>query len=251
MAKKDYFSHDFYARTHLRDVRKDFGMEGCGIYWCIVEILHEQGGSIKETDIAPIAYDLRCDVEKVDAILRNYGMFQIKKGKISSTRVIENLNKREEISRKRREAAETRWGAEGEELPELELDEDDAVPKEEHEEAKKFYIAALQRAFDDWSEDKSDRQIFGHNIWDYHSLFKSIIEEVKTKDYVVIRRKNVPVYHFLRIIQRHISKNGRIENLDTMVKDVEKRYMQGKIKNKTNYMIAALYNTALITQEIQ
>ena len=54
MAKKDYFSHDYHSRDHLRDVRKDFGLEGYGLYWCIVEILHEQGGSIKETDIAPM-----------------------------------------------------------------------------------------------------------------------------------------------------------------------------------------------------
>ena len=36
MAKKDYFSHDYHSRDHLRDVRKDFGLAGYGLYWCIV-----------------------------------------------------------------------------------------------------------------------------------------------------------------------------------------------------------------------
>jgi hypothetical protein len=40
--------------------------------------------------------------------------------------------------------------------------------------------------------------------------------------------------------------HSSIQNLDTAVRDVEKRYAQGKIKNKTNYMIAALYNAALM-----
>ena len=91
MARQDYFSHDYHARDHLRDVRKDFGLEGYGLYWCIVEILHEQGGSIKETDIAPIAYDLRADEDMLKAILYNYGMFQVKKGYVYSERVIDNL----------------------------------------------------------------------------------------------------------------------------------------------------------------
>ena len=52
---KEYFPHDFAARLSLRDVRKDFGMVGVGVYWCIVEILHEEGGYIKENDLAGIA----------------------------------------------------------------------------------------------------------------------------------------------------------------------------------------------------
>ena len=126
MARKDYFSHDYHAREHLRDVRKDWGLAGYGFYWCIVEILHENGGYIKEGDVESIAYDLRVEPEMARAVLYNYGMFQIKKGRICSTRVLENLQKREEISQKRREAAEQRWERpDDSEIPELVISEED------------------------------------------------------------------------------------------------------------------------------
>ena len=63
---------------------------------------------------------------------------------------------------------------------------------------------------------------------------------------MIINRKNVRVWKFLEMIARHIKKNGSIANLDMAVRDVEKRYIAGKVKNKTNYLIAALYNAAVL-----
>ena len=246
MAKKDYFSHDYHSRDHLRDVRKDFGLEGYGLYWCIVEILHEQGGSIKETDIAPIAYDLRADEDMLKAILYNYGMFQVKKGCVYSERVIDNLKKREEISEKRKQAAESRWqGDDNKPIPEIQLDKEDTP--DDPEQAKQFYIDSIEIAFEDFIEKTDiDEILDGHTICDYRLLFKAIVEELRDKDYVAINRKNIPVFRVLQVIGWHIKARGSIQNLDTAVRDVEKRYAQGKIKNKTNYMIAALYNAALM-----
>ncbi len=59
MAEKQYFPHDYGARAKLADMRIDFGLEGVGFYWCLVEYLHEEGGSIKESRIKGIAYELR------------------------------------------------------------------------------------------------------------------------------------------------------------------------------------------------
>ena len=106
---KEYFPHDFAARLSLRDVRKDFGMVGVGVYWCIVEILHEEGGYIKENDLAGIAYDLQVELDLCQAITHNYDLFAVKKGKIFSERVLRNLNKRQEISLARSKAATSRW----------------------------------------------------------------------------------------------------------------------------------------------
>ena len=245
MAKKDYFSHDYHSRDHLRDVRKDFGLEGYGLYWCIVEILHEQGGSIKETDIAPIAYDLRADEDMLKAILYNSGMFQVKKGCVYSERVIDNLKKREEISEKRKQAAESRWqGDDNKPIPEMVLDEEDTP--DDPDEAKRFYIENVEFQFNRFLEESTLEELNGHNIYDYRPLFKAVVEELREKDYVAINRKNIPVFRVLQVILHHIKVHGSIQNLDTAVRDVEKRYAQGKIKNKTNYMIAALYNAALM-----
>ena len=180
------------------------------------------------------------------AILYNYGMFQVKKGYVYSERVIDNLKKREEISEKRKQAAETRWqGDEGKPIPEMVLDKDDEV--DDPDEAKQFYIEAMERMFETFMEENDIDDILGkHNVYDYRPLFKAVVEELRDKDYVAINRKNIPVYRVLQVINRHIKVHGSIQNLDNAVRDVEKRHTQGKIKNKTNYMIAALYNAALM-----
>ena len=89
----EYFPHDYGARLSLRAVRKDYGLQGVGFYWCFVEILHEEDGYIKESDIVNIAYDLQVDAEMCEAIIRNYDLFTIKKGKIFSDRVLRNIHR--------------------------------------------------------------------------------------------------------------------------------------------------------------
>lgn len=247
---KEYFPHDYSARSSLREVRKDFGLEGIGFYWCFVEMLHEEGGYIKETELESVAFDLRADTKLVESVVKNYGLFIVKKGKITSNRVLRNLKKRAEISEVRKAAAESRWnGCESEEITatppeEIELREEDQVPDKEA--AKRFYINAIERSFQKWLDDATLSDLEEHNVYDYKALFDNIIDEVKTKDFVIINRQNVPVYRFLQVLGKHIKQNGEIRNLDQAIKDVEHRYLQGKVKNKTNYLIAALYNAALV-----
>ena len=70
----EYFPHDYGARLSLRGVRKDYGLEGLGFYWCFVEILHEEGGYVKESDIENIAYDLQIKPEICEGVIRNYDL---------------------------------------------------------------------------------------------------------------------------------------------------------------------------------
>ena len=132
---KEYFPHDYGARLSLRGIRKDFGLEGLGFYWCFVEILHEEGGFVKESDIENIAYDLQARADMCEAIIRNYDLFVIKKGRIYSERVLKNIKKRAEISEARKNAADARWRnnePETQETPLSTLDEvkeDDSQPK--------------------------------------------------------------------------------------------------------------------------
>ncbi|MCM1233841.1 MAG: DUF4373 domain-containing protein [Ruminococcus flavefaciens] len=264
MREKNYFSHDYHSRDHLRDVRKDWGLAGYGFYWCLVEILHEQGGFIKETELESIAYDLRAEENMAHDIVYKYGMFQVKKGKIYSSRVIENLQKREELSKKRTAAAESRWGKEHESEPPAPADDDtqempaifyhafnpdipeDITDEERRELVKQYYIEQIERRFNEYLESLDLDELSQRNIYDYKNLFDTIINEVKTKQYVVINRKQIPVWQYLQVLGSHIKKNGTIANLDQAVRDVEKRYTEGKVKNKANYLIAALYNAAVL-----
>ena len=244
MARKDYFSHDYHAREHLRDVRKDWGLAGYGFYWCIVEILHENGGYIKESDVESIAYDLRVESDMAKAVLYNYGMFQIKKGRICSNRVLENLQKREEISQKRREAAEQRWERpDDSEIPELVISEEDygKLTPAEMRKHREFYADNTEKRFNEWLEKTKLDDLFDHTVYDYRSLFATIVQEVRNKDYLYINGQKVPTYYYLYKIQFLIKDD--ITNLDKAIRDVERRYQQGKVKNKLQYMIAALFNS--------
>lgn len=112
MENKNYFQHDYRSRldTKLMKVRMKHNMQGIGVYWCLVEMLHEENGQIN-TDVDTIAYELRVDVQVVKDVIDL--CFTYDDNKIISERVIKNLEyrkqKREEKSKKGKEAAQKRW----------------------------------------------------------------------------------------------------------------------------------------------
>lgn len=253
MREKNYFSHDYHSRDHLRDVRKDWGLAGYGFYWCFVEILHEQGGYIKESELESIAFDLRAEEKMAHDVVYKYGMFQVKKGRICSSRVIENLQKREELSKKRTAAAETRWGGEKpseDSLPILEVTDKSLVPPDgEEQQSANWYADNFSKMLNRWIEEQDDLlgvTIGNITILDYQKMFEAIISEVRNKPYVVINKQRVPTYYFLYLLCSHIKRNNDFDNLNKAISDVEKRYQSGKVKNKMQYMISALYNAAIL-----
>ena len=76
-----YFSHDSNARNdqRLMKVRMQYGMEGYGVYFGIIEILREQKDyTLTFDDIDSISFDLRVDKQKIEDIVENYDLFEIK-----------------------------------------------------------------------------------------------------------------------------------------------------------------------------
>lgn len=92
---KNYLQHDFNSRNtplHLQ-IRRNHGMEGLGIYWCIIEQLYECGGYMpKDYDL--LAYDLRTDAIKVADIVMI--AFQTTDTEIYSEEVLNKLIQRQE-----------------------------------------------------------------------------------------------------------------------------------------------------------
>lgn len=112
MASREYFSHDYHARTDPKMVRliMEYGMEGVGIYWCIVEMLYESGGYIDLSECERIAFELRTDSERIAAIVHT-NLFCIAGEKFYSETALNRLEKREEKSRKATTSAQSRWGS--------------------------------------------------------------------------------------------------------------------------------------------
>jgi len=110
MKESSYFSHDFNARSDRKLIKLQLkhGMIGIGIYWCIVEMLHEEAGYLqKEYD--RIAFELRTDESVIQSIIEDFELFIIDDTQFYSESCLERIQKRMDISDKARENVNKRW----------------------------------------------------------------------------------------------------------------------------------------------
>ena len=110
---KPYFSHD-YTPLEDKNLLKLFikmGPEGYGIYWLIVEFMHQNSFAVGEEDI--LSYKIRVDAEKIKHVMNDFDLFKIEKeGDKSfyiSDRILRNLDKQEEKQKNKVKAANKRW----------------------------------------------------------------------------------------------------------------------------------------------
>lgn len=99
---KYYFQHDNYSRDDekLIEVRMKHQMAGIGVYWCLVEMLHEGNGYI-ETKPKLLAFQLQVDEQVINDVVEI--CFSVEDGKITCKRVKQNLYEREEKFKKKQE----------------------------------------------------------------------------------------------------------------------------------------------------
>ena len=106
-----YFQHDYNARNDpkLQNVLFDLGVEGIGVFWCIIEQLYEQGGKLPLHYCKSIAFALHVDFKCVERLVNDYGLFKNDGENMWSESVLNRLNRRTEVSEKRKLAALARW----------------------------------------------------------------------------------------------------------------------------------------------
>ena len=111
MKETYYFSHDYNARNDRKMQRLIMkqGVEGVGIFWCIVEMLYEEGGSMLLSECERIAFELRTDCERINFVLLESELFENDGKTFWSNSVLDRLNKRKEKSAKAKESADKRW----------------------------------------------------------------------------------------------------------------------------------------------
>ncbi len=111
MAKESYyFSHDHNARNDQKLVRlqKEMGLEGIGLYWCVIEMLHEEGGYLLISEISNIAYALRIDESKVRHLVEGHDLFKKDVNRFWSKSALGRIKKRNEKSIKASKSAKKR-----------------------------------------------------------------------------------------------------------------------------------------------
>lgn len=259
---KEYFPHDYGARLSLRGIRKDFGLQGLGFYWCFVEILHEEGGYIKENDLDNIAYDLQVEPELCYAVTHNYGLFSVKKGKIFSERVLRNIKKRAEISAARKRAASERWGSpppkehepehveryEAETVPERELSAEETAEEDDFQKGVKFYYDCLERQAEIWlDEDAAEggtSALFSSPADNVRQKIENLFDLIKGKKCQKINGVEVKTLDVMQAIIGFFRNKDTRWQLYMLLYEVDEKAEKGEIKNKQNYLVSALYNAA-------
>jgi hypothetical protein len=108
-----YFSHDYYAMNDpkLLRLKARHGMAGIGAFWCVIEMLYEQGGELSINDIPIIAKELFMQQKTLESIIENFGLFQKTETIFLSLAVNERLLKRNERSASARKSANSRWNS--------------------------------------------------------------------------------------------------------------------------------------------
>lgn len=111
MKKAFYFQHDYNARNDpkLQDLLIKHGVEGIGVYWCIVEMLYEQDGFLELRSCKSIAFALHVDYSLVESVVKKYELFQNDGERFWSESIKRRLMTSRNIAAKRKSAALSRW----------------------------------------------------------------------------------------------------------------------------------------------
>ena len=107
---KEYFSHDYNARSDpkLRKLLMKEGIEGVGIYWCIIEMLYEQEGILPLSECEAIAFELHTQCERIENVIHS-DLFIIEDDSFYSQSVINRLEIRNVKSKSASNSANARW----------------------------------------------------------------------------------------------------------------------------------------------
>lgn len=112
MAKDTYyFSHDFSARNDpkLQELQMVHGMAGIGMFWCLVEMLHEQDGYLMLSQCKSYAFALRVDCDLIKSLVSDFGLFENDGERFWSISALERIQERKSKSKKATESANARW----------------------------------------------------------------------------------------------------------------------------------------------
>jgi hypothetical protein len=95
-----YFSHDSNARNDVKIIklRRQLGLEGYGLYWCLIEMLRDAPNNKLPVDaIDDIAFSLNISKEKIETVINIYGLFTIDQSNFFSERLIRSMEQYKEI----------------------------------------------------------------------------------------------------------------------------------------------------------
>lgn len=140
MKKRLTFPHEYNARNNpkLQNVLSALGLEGVGLYWCLIEQLYEQGGKIPISQYKCISFVLHLNYKCIERIINDFGLFETDGQYFWSNRVLETINQQVSISEKRKSAISKRWQKGTTDTNVIQLNNTCIEEKENKQEKEKF-----------------------------------------------------------------------------------------------------------------
>lgn len=146
--KTYYFAHDYGARNDPKLQRMMLEMEGCdgvGIYWCLVEMLYEQGGRLRLQDLKAIAYQLHTPSARVEQVIKNFDLFENDGETFWSKSLDIRFAERQRISELRTKAIQTRWQKNTNVLQMNENSDTNKIKEKENKKEEKITTCCYQK----------------------------------------------------------------------------------------------------------
>lgn len=125
MKESQYLTHDFGARNDpkLLRLQMDLRGEGIAVYWCLVEMLWEQGGYLP-LDYGIIAFTLRWTSEEVvRRVVEDFDLFSVEEDRFFSPSALRRIQKTQKV-RESRAAAGKKGGSAGRDAVDLDITDD-------------------------------------------------------------------------------------------------------------------------------
>jgi hypothetical protein len=162
---KEYFPHDFKARSDKKiiSLMMKSGLEGVGAYWCIIEMLYEEGGYLLRSEYDRISFELRCSNDLVKQVVEGFDLFNFEGDNFTSKSVQKRLKEREEKSQKARNSVEKRWKTNEGDTTVLQTNNECNTIKEKKRKEKEIN----KRKFGDsvfLSKDEYDKLVLAHGV---------------------------------------------------------------------------------------
>lgn len=110
MKRAFYFAHDYNARNDRKMTRlmMKHGIAGIGAFWCIVEMLYEEGGELP-TEYDSIAFELRSNNDIIKSVIEDFDLFIVNGSRFYSESIKSRLKVRDDKSITARENIRKRW----------------------------------------------------------------------------------------------------------------------------------------------
>jgi hypothetical protein len=113
-----------------------YGWEGYGIYWGIIEKLRETANYSLNTNYSLIAFDLRTDASLIERIVNDFDLFVVLDTHFYSDSLLRRMQPKNDKSQQARMAANARWSKRKTELGQAQTAKN--KPVEEKKEKKSF-----------------------------------------------------------------------------------------------------------------